>query len=157
MSTQHALEDHRLVEAEYGVVREVERPSGSRARFGIEITVPGVCDSCVIRDNCYGAGSRVWAASEEQLEPGDEVRLEMRRGTVLKATAWVYGIPLVAVLSGTLAGHRWLFATRPEEPRVLLSFALGVGLMLASGFVLARLNDWVGRRLTITAHAIAGN
>ncbi|MFW6313897.1 MAG: SoxR reducing system RseC family protein [Spirochaetota bacterium] len=155
MSAQTALDDHRLVEAEYGVVREVQSTTGGGERFGIEITVPGVCDSCVIRENCYGAGSRVWAASDEPLEPGEQVRLEMRKGTVLKATAWVYGIPLVAVLAGTLVGHRWLFAARPEEPRVLLSFALGVALMLASGVVLARLNDWIGRRLTITAHSLA--
>lgn len=139
--------DHATIEAEQGVVREIDG-TGS-ARYGIEITVPGVCDRCAIRDNCYGAGSMVWASADEDLRPGDEVRLDMRGGTVLKATAWVYGIPLVAVFTGTLAGHRWLFASHAEEPRVLLSFALGVGLMLGAGFVLSRLNQWVGRRLTI--------
>ena len=141
--------DHAMVETEQGVVREVGG-TGS-ARYGIEITVPGVCDRCAIKDNCYGAGSMVWASADEDLRPGDEVRLDMERGTVLKATAWVYGIPLVAVFAGTLVGHRWLFASYAEEPRVLLSFGLGVGLMLAAGFALSRLNEWVGRRLTIRA------
>ena len=141
--------DHAMIETEQGVVREVA-DSGA-ARYGIEITGPGVCDRCAIKDNCYGAGSMVWASSDEPLRAGDEVRLDMERGTVLKATAWVYGIPLVAVFAGTLVGHRWLFASHAEEPRVLLSFGLGVGLMLAVGFVLSRLNQWVGRRLTIRA------
>jgi positive regulator of sigma E activity len=157
VSTQHVLDDHRLVEAEYGVVREIEASgpqSGAAAsRYGIEITVPGECDRCAIRGNCYGAGSRVWASSDERLAPGDTVRLEMRANTVLKATAWVYGIPLASVFGGTLLGHRWLFAAKPEEPRVLLSFALGVGVMLFAGLVLSRLNDWVGKRLTITARS----
>ena len=162
MSSEHALDDHRLVEAEYGVVREVEQPTGrpdaGTRTYGIEITIPGECDRCAIRGNCYGAGSQVWASSAERLEPGDSVRLEMRPRTVLKATAWVYGIPLVSVLLGTLLGHRWLFASRAEEPRVLLSFALGVATMLVSGLVLARLNSWVGQRLTITARAVgSGN
>jgi len=171
VSSEHALDDHRLVEAEYGVVREVEYPNGQGSpsapsgrtadrtrvgprRYGIEITIPGECDRCAIRGDCYGAGSRVWASSAERLEPGDQVRLEMRPRTILKATAWVYGIPLVSVLSGTLLGHRWLFASRPEEPRVLLSFALGAGMMILAGLLLARLNSWVGQRLTITARSL---
>lgn len=141
--------DHAMVEAEYGVVREVGGEAGPR--YGVEITVPGICDRCAIRDNCYGAGSMVWADSNDALEPGAQVRLEMAKGTVLKATAWVYGIPLVAVFIGTLAGYRWFFAARPEEPRVLLSFGVGVALMAAAGLALARLNAWIGRRLTITA------
>ena len=150
-----ANDDHGMVETEYGVVREVASQDGG-PRYGIEITVPGVCDRCVIKDNCYGAGAMVWASADEDLRPGTPVRLDMQHGTVLKATAWVYGIPLVAVVLGTLAGHSWLFASHAEEPRVLLSFGLGVGLMLAFGFVLSRLNEWVGRRLTIRAtHAPA--
>lgn len=147
---QEHFDEHAMVEAEYGVVREVD-DAGRGPRYGIEITVPGVCDRCVIKENCYGKGSMVWATASAALEPGRPVRLTMRRGTVLKATAWVYGIPLVAVVLGTLAGHSWLFANRPEEPRVLLSFALGVGLMGLAGLVLAKLNDWVGTRLTIEA------
>jgi positive regulator of sigma E activity len=154
-----------MVESEYGIVREVEGDGAAREsateivvraasepRYGIEITIPGVCESCAVKGNCYGAGSMVWAESDEALRPGDYVRLDMKQGTVLKATGWVYGIPLVSVVLGTLAGYRWLFSGRPEEPRVLLSFALGVGLMIAAGFVLSKLNDWIGRRLTIRAH-----
>ena len=152
---QEHFDEHAMVEAEYGIVREVtEAPHGPR--YGIEITVPGVCDRCVIKENCYGKGAMVWAsaAAAAELEPGRAVRLIMRPGTVLKATSWVYGIPLVAVVVGTLVGHNWLFASRPEEPRVLLSFALGVGLMGLAGFVLARLNHWVGNRLTIQAEPV---
>ena len=139
-----------MVEAEYGVVRQTDLPDGGVPRYGIEITMPGVCDRCVIKDNCYGAGSVVWAESPDRLDAGDTVRLEMRRGTVLLATSWVYGLPLAAVMIGTLLGYA-LFSSQPEQPRVLLSFALGAGLMLVTGFVLSRLNSWVGNRLHIVA------
>lgn len=162
-----------MVEAEYGIVREIERPragsshapessleivtrAAASPRYGIEITLPGVCDRCVIKENCYGAGSMVWAGSDEALEPGDFVRLEMRPGTVLKATAWVYGIPLIAIVTGVVAGHEWFFASLTEQARVLLSVGLGAGLMGTAGWVLARLNEWAARRLTITARRAPG-
>ena len=153
MSDDRPNEPGTAVETEYGIVRQVVEgvPEGAH-RYQVEITLPGTCDRCVIRENCYGAGSVVEAVSHEPLEPGENVRLEMRRGTVLKATAWVYGIPLVALFAGVVLGHQWLFASLAEQPRVLLSFGLGVGLLLATGYLLSRLNDWVARRLTITAH-----
>ncbi len=152
MSDRRQARSAGAVETEYGVVRRAvrETPDGTH-RYQVEITLPGTCDRCVIRENCYGAGSVVEAVSHEPLAPGDNVRLEMRRGTVLKATAWVYGVPLTALFGGIVAGHEWLFASRAEQPRVLLSFGLGVGLLLATGYLLSRLNHWVGERLTITA------
>ena len=64
-----SVEEHRMVEAEYGVVREVEHDAGSSdgshsrpSRYGIEITVPGVCDKCVSKDTGYGPGSRARAS-----------------------------------------------------------------------------------------------
>lgn len=149
--------DHAIPDAEYGVVRRVEpgqqrwpQPA-SPTRYGVEITVPGECDSCAIKENCYSAKRVVWTTSEEELATGDSVRLEMQPGTILKATGWVYGIPLISVLFGVLAGYFLLFAGRPEQPRVLLSATLGILLMLISGTVLAKLNDWVSERITIRA------
>ena len=149
--------DHVIPDAEYGVVRTVERtpsrwpqPTGP-ARYGVEVTVPGECDRCVIKESCYSTKRVVWTSSEQSLQTGDSVRLEMQPGTILKATGWVYGIPLISVLSGVLAGYFWLFAGRAEQPRVLLSTALGIGLMLLTGTVLAKLSDWVSTRLTINA------
>lgn len=143
------------VETEYGVVRKaVEGAPAGAHRYQVEITLPGTCDRCVIRENCYGAGSVVEAVSREPLQEGEDVRLEMRRGTVLKATAWVYGIPLIALFGGIVLGHQWLFESLAEQPRVLLSFGVGVGSLLATGCLLSRLNQWVGRRLTITARRV---
>ncbi len=155
MSDGRQAESHAAVETEYGIVRQVveQSPEGTH-RYQVEITLPGTCDRCVIRENCYGAGSVVEAVSHELLEPGEDVRLEMRRGTVLKATAWVYGVPLAALVAGIAIGHQWLFASLAEQPRVLLSFGTGVGLLLATGYLLSRLNHWVGERLTITARRI---
>lgn len=145
--------DGHQVDTEYGIVREVPAAGDLKSpRYGIEITVPGACDVCAVKGNCYGSGSMVHAYSPDALQPGEQVRLEMRRGTILKATAWVYGIPLVAILAGVLAGHQWLFASSAEPARVLLSAGLGVGMMLGAGYVLTRLNEWVGSRLTITAY-----
>ena len=145
-------ESPALEDVEYGIVREVAAEPAGPGRYGVEITLPGACDRCAVRGNCYGAGSLVWAASAEPLRPGDEVRLEMRSHTVLKATAWVYGTPLAGLLAGTVAGHQWLFVRMPDEPRVLLSFGLGLALLAASGYAMFRLNERVARRLSITAY-----
>lgn len=146
-----SLEEHRLVEAEYGIVREVEATAFGGSQYGVEITVPGVCDKCVIKDNCYGKGSLVWADAPRPLRPGDPVCLEMKKGTVLAATAWVYGLPLAAVFLGTLMGHEVLFDRMAPEPRVLLSFGLGVAMMGLAGLVMHRLSPWIGQKLRITA------
>jgi positive regulator of sigma E activity len=147
-------EGHDTVDTEYGIVREVPADDTVTGRpiYGVEITIAGTCDRCVIKESCYGTGSMVHAASPDALEAGDTVRLEMRHGTILRATAWIYGIPLVAILTGVLAGHQWIFASSAEPARVLLSVGLGAAMMAAAGYVLAKLNDWVGSRLTITAY-----
>jgi positive regulator of sigma E activity len=147
-------------QVEYGVVREIERSAAARsvqtgtsgtASYGVEITTPGACDQCLIKDNCYGSGAVVWANADEPLAVGDHVRLEMRPGTVLRATGWVYGIPLLALAAGLLAGYYLAFRNLGEQARVLLSTGLAFGLMVAAGAILARLNDWVSRRITIEA------
>ena len=141
---------------EYGIVRETENSPGASvaprgARFGIEITAPGACDECVIKDNCYGSGSLVWATSNDALRRGDAVRLEMRAGTVLRATGWIYGIPLLAIAIGILSGYYLFFAGLAEQPRVLLTALLGLGLMVGAGVILSRFNDWIGSRISIRA------
>ncbi|MFP4432199.1 MAG: SoxR reducing system RseC family protein [Spirochaetaceae bacterium] len=146
-----SLEEHRLLEAEYGVVREVEQTAFGGTQYGVEITVPGVCDKCAIKDNCYGKGSLVWADAPRPLRPGDAVCLEMKNGTVLAATAWVYGLPLVAVLLGTLLGHEVVFDGLSPEPRVLLSFGAGLALMGLVGIAMHRLRHWIAQRVRITA------
>lgn len=153
--------DSVIPEAEYGIVRAVEQEPGTwpkpdpAPRYGIEVTVPGACDSCAVQENCYATHKMVWTDSNEQLAAGDKVRIEMQPGTILKATGWVYGIPLLAVMLGILLGYLWLFAGRPEEPRVLLSALLGVGLMLAVGTLLAKLNGWVAGRVRVVAHRVS--
>jgi positive regulator of sigma E activity len=153
--------DSVIPDAEYGVVRAIDMQPGSwphpdpAPRYGVEVTVPGECEKCGVQENCYATQKMVWTESDENLAAGDQVRIEMKPGTLLKATGWVYGIPLVAVLGGVLAGYLWLFSGRPEEPRVLLSALLGVGLMLATGTLLAKLNDWVGKRVRVVAHRVS--
>ena len=156
-----AAHDHGMVEAEYGVVREVRVESDGALSVavhavgvhavGVQVTVPGACDRCAIRENCYGAGSLVWAETEDDLAPGETVRLEMRPGTILAATAWVYGIPLAAVVAGTLGAWAGPFRQFAEHSRVLSSFGVGVAMMLVAGFVLSRLNRWIGGKLRIVA------
>lgn len=140
---------------EYGIVREVEASPFGGSQYGVEITVPGVCDKCVIKDNCYGKGSLVWADAPGPLHPGDAVCLEMKQGTVLGATAWVYGLPLIAVLLGTIVGHELFFGGMASGPRVLLSFGVGLALMGLAGLVMHRLSHWVAQRLRITAEPVS--
>lgn len=142
---------------EYGVVREapaLDDAISGEHEYGVEITAPGSCNACVIKENCYGTGAMVRARSSQPLRAGESVRLEMRAGTVLRATVWVYGIPLLALIAGLLPGHYLFFSGLVEQQRVLLSAGLGLGLMFAAGWVLSRLNDWIGRRVTIRAFRV---
>ncbi len=142
-------------QVEFGIVREIDgEPTLGRSRVGVEITAPGECDRCLIKENCYASGSLVWATSTSPLAPGAAVRLEMRAGTVLKATGWIYGIPLVALATGLLAGFYRFFDGMAEQPQVLLSAALGLSLMGVAGALMSRFNEWIGSRISIQAFPI---
>jgi hypothetical protein len=56
---------------------------------------------------------------------------------VLGVSALLYGVPLAATLAGILVGYYLLFDGMGEDPRVLLSFAVGVGMLAGSGLLIA--------------------
>lgn len=123
---------------EYGTVT-----NETRDRLEVQVTTPGACDSCPIHDNCYGAGKTVWLPKQDGIGRGDRVRFSISNGSVLKISALVYGVPLLAVLAGILAGYLWLFRSMPSDPKTLLSVAVGAALFLASGFVISRLDPHI--------------
>jgi positive regulator of sigma E activity len=117
---------------EHGVVESTE--AGEAV---VRITVPADCESCAVRENCYAAGRLVRGPAPADVEPEDTVRVIIENASVLGISALLYGVPLVATLAGILAGYYLLFGGMREDPRVLLSFAVGVGTLAGSGFLIA--------------------
>lgn len=103
----------------------------------VRITVPADCESCAVRENCYAAGRVVRAPAPAEVQPQDTVRVVIENAGVLGISALLYGVPLAATLAGILAGYYLLFGGMGEDPRVLLSFAVGVGMIAVSGVFIA--------------------
>jgi len=129
--------------SEYGTITE-ER-SG---KFGVQITVPGQCDECQIRESCYANGKVVWVPRRDGLGKDDAVQVTMRNVSVLGVTAILYGLPLLAVLGGILLGYFALFAGLGEDARVLASVGVGAGFLAVVGFAIARIDRKVSSRIT---------
>ena len=128
---------------EYGIVT-----NETTDRLEVQVTTPGACDSCPIHDNCYGAGKTVWMPKQEGIGAGDHVRFSISNTSVLKISALVYGIPLLAVLAGILGGYLWLFRSLSSDPKTLLSVAVGAALFVLSGFVISRLDPRIRNGLS---------
>lgn len=124
---------------EYGVV---ERIHGSK--MDIRIDVPGSCDACAIRESCYGRGHVITVPRDDSVMESDRVHLEIEKASVLGLSAIVYGLPLVALFAGVLAGYYGFFAHAGEGARVLGSFVLSIALVVASAVAVRHLS----RRLT---------
>lgn len=120
-------------------------------QYGVEVVGSGACESCALVKNCHGVGSIVWTRSATTLYVGQIVHLEMLPGAVLRVAGWGYGMPLVAVVAGILAGYLWLFAGSAENVRVLLSTATGIGTMLAVGVLMSRMGHRLAKRSIVRA------
>lgn len=118
---------------EYGVV--VDELGGEIA---VEVTSTGACDSCPIHDTCHAAEQVVWIPKKDDIHVGDHVHFSIGHGSPLKISALVYGVPLFALLAGTMAGYLVFFSRLADDTRALLSFAAGIGLTGIAGFVISR-------------------
>ena len=137
-----------------GVVREIRSVGDTTeesTRYGVEIIASDSCERCALVENCHGVGSVVWVNSTAELSVGQSVQLQLVPGTIMKATGWLYGLPLTAVVAGVLTGYLWLFSGSAESTRVLLSTATGLGMMLAVGTVMYRVNYRLHEPLTLLA------
>lgn len=90
---------------EQGTVVEVTPP---RARVRTERS--GACESCGARGACAGLGggrdALVWVDDPLGVRVGERVVVAVPEGTVLRASFWVYLVPVAALVAGAVAGSR---------------------------------------------------
>jgi positive regulator of sigma E activity len=114
---------------EEGVVIGIE---GGRAI--VLLTSDDRCDQCAVHDHCKPSGANgrsLIAADPLGVRPGDKVQVAVQGKNILLATVLLYGIPLVLLLVGVIAGMT-LFENNIE----LYSSLLGLGLMAVYGLTL---------------------
>lgn len=98
------------------------------------------CQSCSARAACGqralarvtgGRANQIRVANSVGARVGDEVVLGIDEQSLLRASLWVYGLPLISMVLGSIAGYQWMGGTD-------LSAILGALLGLAGGFFLVR-------------------
>lgn len=118
----------------------------------LQIKRTGACGVCEIREQCYrndGVISVPRNRIHGTLASTDEtVRLRIRNTSVLRLTAVVYGVPLVAFFGGLLAGYYLLFPHASEAMQALGSFATALLALGAAAFGIKRFD----RRVAATVH-----
>lgn len=103
----------------------------------VEAVQRSACQSCSVRSGCgqsalqqLGRPMRLWvAAPNHRLSVGDEAVLVMPEGGVALSALTLYGLPLLAMIAGSVLGQAWLGE---------LTALLGAGLGLLLGFGMAR-------------------
>ncbi len=93
----------------------------------------GSCEECGARILCKASGEenpRITALDPLGAKPGDHVRILVAGRSVLLASFWLYGVPLILLLFGIALGAR-LFPHRPE----LYGSLLGIGLCTLYYFI----------------------
>ncbi|MHB8071451.1 MAG: SoxR reducing system RseC family protein [Candidatus Cryosericum sp.] len=108
------------------------------------------CASCSLAQFCVSSknpGSTVAAAAPFDVSPGDLVEISMDDSLILKVSAIMYGVPLVAFLAGVFGGYGLSLLAG-------LRGGMAVAMPIVSGFVLLVLGVVVSRamarRLNVT-------
>jgi len=113
-------------------------------RARVQTLRSGACESCKARGGCSGLGggreARVWVADPLGVAAGERVMIAVPGGTVVKASLYLYLLPVLALLGGAVLGNH--LAPRLGLPPDLGAAGLGV-LAMALAFGVARL---AGRR-----------
>ena len=112
-----------------GVVKAV------RGRMALVATkLEPECESCKAKDACTslgggGANAEIWARNTVGAEAGDVVTISMRGSSLLKASFFVYMLPIIAIIGGIVLGHL-LSRLIPVDENVLVGL---FGLLAFSG------------------------
>lgn len=113
------------------------------------------CTSCSLTQFCIGgreSGSPVKAIAPPGIDQGDLVEVSVDDSVILKVTAIMYGVPLVAFLAGVLGGYAFSsLAGLTGNPSMALPVVVGF-LMLVPGIILSRR---VTTRLNPTATVVS--
>ncbi|MFZ2413106.1 MAG: SoxR reducing system RseC family protein [Candidatus Cryosericum sp.] len=99
------------------------------------------CASCSLTQFCVGSkesGSTVKAIALPGIDQGDLVEVSVDDSVILKATAIIYGVPLVAFLAGVLGGYGFSsLAGLTGNPSMALPVVAGF-VTLIPGIILSR-------------------
>ena len=95
----------------------------------IALIETGSCEECSAKIFCKPSETKDSKIIEVNdpfgVVPGDEVQIEIAGSDVLKASAMLYGVPLVLIILGIVAGMEMFSAAQTPE---LFSFLFSAGL-----------------------------
>ena len=104
----------------------------------IALIETGSCEECSAKIICKPSEKKDSKILEVKdpfgVKAGDEVQIEINGGDVLKASAMLYGVPLILIVLGVMIGMIIFKSTSMPE---LLSFIFGLGLtaLYVSGLI----------------------
>jgi len=126
------------------VIEETARVLETRPGRALVATVrSSACEGCAARGACTHLGggreARVWVDDPLGVSPGDRVVVAVPEAAVLRASLWVYLVPVAALVVGAVAGNR-------IGPALGLSPDGGAALLGLGAMVLALVGSrWVSR------------
>ena len=92
------------------LVRVTERGKGG---IWVEGVQQSACNSCSAKSGCgqhslskLGRPVRLWVDTPEQFEIGEIVELTLPQGSLAASAAALYGLPLLGLIAGAVAGHQ---------------------------------------------------
>lgn len=100
------------------------------------------CSSCALSEFCVGSkqdSPTVKATASDDIKQGDAVEVTLDGSLLLRATAIMYGIPLLAFLAGVLVGYLWAAVAA-------MSTTLSMVLPVAGGFLMLIPGVFISRR-----------
>jgi len=133
---------------EIGVICTIEQHNSQQVVF-VETQIKSTCGSCEAQSNCgTGAIAKVFASKRETLrfrlnemvEVGQKVSLGIPEENLLKASALVYCLPLLALVLSALAGQHILPLLGLKAEGWLILFA-AICTYLTFNFVRRFLSD----------------
>ena len=137
---------------ENGTVIAVE---GDRAR--VRLLRRATCDKC----GMCGMGQHpeivVEVTNSAQARPGDEVRLAVESGNVLRAAGAAYVVPLAALFGGYLLTRFVLGSLGVDDPREGMSIAGGFLALVLSYYWLRSFDRRSGDRFSPRMVAVIGH
>lgn len=132
---------------EEGIVFKIGNPG----KAWIRTTRSSSCESCSSRHSCQGEGSgkemEVEAINTADARVGDQVVLNIKTASLLKATFLLYMFPILAMLAGALLGQ-WVAQQRGSDPSTMaalfafLFFGLAFVVIRVTGRHLAKDNNY---------------
>lgn len=119
---------------ETGVVTKID---GMTAK--VIVQKRGTCDGCAAKGVCETTteGMEIDALNPVNAQVGQTVKVAINPRTYLKGTMVVYGIPLVALIGGAIAGKNIADRFMPGTSSDLVAVIAGFGALVVS-FVLIK-------------------